>query len=109
MSEAVVNIAIRLYESRRALRRLFSGTTYETSMREWMQLIDRASEGVGPLKAGMKMIETMQQRADNGIACMWICAAIVELIEPDGMTPRLKPFPPPFECVEQCGPGGYVE
>lgn len=107
-NEKSVNIAAKLYEARATCRRI-AGDKYSEQIRTWMEAVKRHTPtGLLPLQSGMALAKACLEDGRD-VAALWIFAATFELCEPNLIKPSDKKFPPPFESVEQCGSGGYVE
>lgn len=81
MNEKAIAIAAKLYEARRTLQALLR-ENYHERMRPWIEQIGRLDDGRGPLKTGMRIVEQMTHKNVDGLARVYVLAAIVEILEP---------------------------
>jgi hypothetical protein len=89
-TEALVQIADRLYKARRTLRRL-SGDDYDVKVRPYMALLHKHAGGdPGRYMATAILISGKLAQAAEDFAVLWVLAAVVELCEPDGVSPKLE-------------------
>lgn len=88
-TEAQVNIAAKLYEARRVLRRLMPDE-YAERIKTWMEMVATRTAGGDYLRTGMTMMQALQDRQGDGMAQLYLLAAVVELIEPDEQTPKTE-------------------
>ena len=80
-----VQMAAKMYDARDAMKRLF-GDKYQAEIAEHQKYIkiQMQSEGVGELKATMRIMTMLQAKLPNsGITQALVLAACVELIEPE--------------------------
>lgn len=91
-TEQQIQIAAKLYEARRTLRRLF-GDDYAESAGRWMDLLRQHAKrsGLDTIPAALDLIKN--HLADNERSQLWLMAAAVEVIEPDDETPETGYLP----------------
>lgn len=88
--EQQINIAEKLYKSRRTLRRLMS-SNYCSEVLPYMRAIQERSDkySLPVLSAALQIAQGMQV-AGFEMGVMWTLAAAVELCEPDSESPVLE-------------------
>lgn len=75
-----IALANKLYESRRACKRI-AGEKYPEQIRTWMDAVKRHTPGdISPLQAGMTLAKACLEDGRD-VAALWIFAATVELVE----------------------------
>jgi len=86
-SEEQINIANKMYQCRRSLRRMFS-SNYGSQVLPYIKGINERSEKHNiPVMSSALQIAQGMQMAGYETSVMWVLAAAVEIIEPDSETP----------------------
>lgn len=86
MIEKQIEIAAKLYDARRTLRRLI-GDSYAEKVAPFMRVVALKGRDMA-LRHGMDVAKDMAAKG-IGEGIVWIFAAIVEVIEPDELTPAI--------------------
>lgn len=84
----LIKLTAKLYECRDTARRV-SGNSYRNFLLPTIAGIQAiaAEKKLTPLKAGMLLANECAKESD-GIGMMWAMAAVVEITEPDELTPQ---------------------
>lgn len=83
-SETLVRNVTKLYDARRAMRTICRDN-YPAKIEPFMRVVGRDGKD-GAFKAGLALADELQAKGHDA-SLVWVFAAIVEVLEPDELTP----------------------